>query len=776
MVIEPVVVDPPATCGSGMSGTPPNCYPIYVPPIYVPPVVNPPPSCPNGQTGTPPRCYPIVDPEPVEDPQSNTEVAADVISSCTAAHGAPGSGRIWAMTDTSDTGSCIRITDTALSDDCTTDADGDCLPPTGNGSCLNPDDPNGPLIAAGTGGGCPRVYCDGSDMHRTGYDSEGRPIMEGEGRYVTDGCGGTGTLPGSLNAPIETVPEGEITEDEPPPAPSAPTLTTPSVTLDCLAVGWEATWDIWSSPSTREYQASWEAQWRTDPGDPWQTVSVTESGGQLTVSGGPEPNETVETQVRGQGRQRTLSAGVWTAWSNWSSWTTWRTETDSCPAPPLPVPIVTACRSAAGVEVEWALPSGAWAPGTGWIMDVNERTQYGQISTFLSAFSADNHNPIPWADRSVTLAIPDRTGIIITLLAYNAGPPGRYGTQVQETAEAQPEPGCGAPAVPAAPSPLADPAPTLACGPARFFGGFDSWADSAAANWEREAEYEAEYEDINGVWQPLTIRSPNSGRLAFDGPANPGGDVDVRVRGRGRHRQQVSGTWTPWSIWGAWSSWHAHTTPTCVAVPAPPTASSPTGLAVDCAVSGSAFAANATWTAPADTATLQYRHTVTWTVETGGVDTLYTTGPHTATSATITTVTHSLAGGDQVRIHVATQARARALISASSYTAWSAWGPLSPQAGPANASGSCPAPSVTPIVTLPCSHDPSLQAAVYPAGHPEPYTDTNGNGSWDTGERYTDLNDDGTWTADLGGELTGLCYPPGHICVQPDQLCIAKGS
>ena len=92
----------------------------------------------------------------------------------------------------------------------------------------------------------------------------------------------------------------------------------------------------------------------------------------------------------------------------------------------------------------------------------------------------------------------------------------------------------------------------------------------------------------------------------------------------------------------------------------------------------------------------------------------------------------------------------------------------------------CPIPAPpTPINPLPCSHDPSLQAAVYPAGHSEPYTDANGNGSYDTGEPYTDINDDGSWTADLAGHRTGFCFPittPPHTCLLPGALCLGTGS
>ena len=328
--------------------------------------------------------------------------------------------------------------------------------------------------------------------------------------------------------------------------------------------------------------------------------------------------------------------------------------------------------------------------------------------------------------------------------------------------------------VTAAPGALADPSPVLTCGPTTFVGGFTSWADGAPANWDRVADYDVEYEDTNGVWQPLHVVLHGSGELRFGGPADPGNTVDIRLRGRGRHRQQVNGSWTPWSTWGAWSSWHTHTTPTCVTVPAPPTAPSPTNLAAACATVSSTLTAQATWAAPGNTATLQYRHTVTWVVTpTSGTSVTHTTGPHTTLSATITNLSHSLAAGDMVRIYVSTQARARTHISGSTYTAWSAWGTASAQAGPVQTSPGCPVPPPPPI---PCSSNPALIAAVYPPGYAEPYTDYDYNGSWDSGEPFIDHNNDGTWTADIGGVLTGQCFPPGSICLQPGEVCLAMGS
>ena len=45
-------------------------------------------------------------------------------------------------------------------------------------------------------------------------------------------------------------------------------------------------------------------------------------------------------------------------------------------------------------------------------------------------------------------------------------------------------------------------------------------------------------------------------------------------------------------------------------------------------------------------------------------------------------------------------------------------------------------------------------------GQPEPYTDTNTNGSYDLGEPFTDINGNGQWDADMGAAGLG---GPGEI-------------
>ncbi len=92
----------------------------------------------------------------------------------------------------------------------------------------------------------------------------------------------------------------------------------------------------------------------------------------------------------------------------------------------------------------------------------------------------------------------------------------------------------------AAPAPLADPSPFQTCGSATFDGDFADWAEGAPSGWERESDYEVEYQDTSLTWQSLTL-TKNGADYEFSGPSDPGNAVKVRVLARGRHRQQISG-------------------------------------------------------------------------------------------------------------------------------------------------------------------------------------------------------------------------------------------
>jgi hypothetical protein len=59
-----------------------------------------------------------------------------------------------------------------------------------------------------------------------------------------------------------------------------------------------------------------------------------------------------------------------------------------------------------------------------------------------------------------------------------------------------------------------------------------------------------------------------------------------------------------------------------------------------------------------------------------------------------------------------------------------------------------------------------ISTKVYPSfddvGKPEPFTDSNANGHYDSGEAYTDVNGNGQWDADMGKAGLG---GPGAIVV-----------
>ncbi|WP_419946350.1 hypothetical protein [Candidatus Poriferisodalis sp.] len=178
------------------------------------------------------------------------------------------------------------------------------------------------------------------------------------------------------------------TPTTPPPIPSAPTLATPSVALSCTQSGWQAEWNEWASTSTVEYDAEWEAQWRagSDPAGLWRPETPTISGTAAVVSGGPEPGETIEVQVRGRAQRRHGNAIGWSGWSPPSAWTSWRTVTDTCPTRPFPTPTVSACRSAGGVEVTWTVPPGlSWRVGTGWVLWTDEVNAVGNLIGNMSS-------------------------------------------------------------------------------------------------------------------------------------------------------------------------------------------------------------------------------------------------------------------------------------------------------------------------------------------------------------------------------------------------------
>ena len=377
------------------------------------------------------------------------------------------------------------------------------------------------------------------------------------------------------NVPVQVVQNVPVQAvvNAPPVAPAAPsTLPAPTPLLACNSTEFTGSFTGWfaNPPSGWGRAAEYEVEWRHGS-DPWESESVAYSGNQVLFDGDDNPGDSVDVRIRGRGRQRRYRLGQWSAWSAWGQWSNWAEfSTPTCPPPPLPAPTVTACRSTVGIEASWTIPPRSEV-GAGWVIDVHELDIYGSLNRNLTAYSNDSSSLVPWADRSKTFSVPAGQGIRITVLGYG----GRtHGPEGYDEAAAQPEPGCGAPQIPATPATpgiLPDPGPTLICAnTANFEGSFSGWAFSPPTNWEREHEYEAEYLDTSSVWRSMSVTVNTTGELIFDGPADPGNAVDVRVRGRGRHREQVGGVWSPWSGWGSWSGWHSHSTPTCP-LPPPPT-------------------------------------------------------------------------------------------------------------------------------------------------------------------------------------------------------------
>ncbi|WP_420446031.1 hypothetical protein [Candidatus Poriferisodalis sp.] len=494
------------------------------------------------------------------------------------------------------------------------------------------------------------------------------------------------------NVPVQVVQNVPVqgVVNPPPVAPAAPSaLPAPTPLLACNSTEFTGSFTGWfaNPPSGWGRAAEYEVEWRHGS-DPWESESVAYSGNQVLFDGDDNPGDSVDVRIRGRGRQRRYRLGQWSAWSAWGQWSNWAEfSTPTCPPPPLPVPTVMACRSTAGIEVTWTVPPGTGV-GTGWGVDVNEWT--GIIGPYTS-YSITSSNALPWADRAVTLPVPAGQAYMLTVVAYDAGPPARWGsysTLSDDTAADQPEAGCGLPPLPAVPGGLPDPAPALACLATEFTGRFTSWADSAPANWEREAEYEAEYLHSGGSWQTATVTRLQNAQVLITGPADPGNTIDVRLRGRGRQRERVNGTWSAWTPWGTWSGWHPHTTPPCPPLTPPVAPERPT---VTCTGNSNGPSdATIAWTpVGTDTALVEHRYEASWYFNLQDVNAsvrqTVIVGPHATLSTTITVDTDDVADPSEfdepfdllsIRVRVSTR------IRASINDPWSPWSNWSDPSGP----------------------------------------------------------------------------------------------
>ena len=101
-------------------------------------------------------------------------------------------------------------------------------------------------------------------------------------------------------------------------------------------------------------------------------------------------------------------------------------------------------------------------------------------------------------------------------------------------------------------------------------------------------------------------------RVQVSGPVDPGHQIEVRVRGRGQHRQQVGGVWSAWSGWGAWGSWTAYTTATCPT--GPPIGTTPTapGMPTITCASSTATSAAVSYPVEISSPVREIRYLMTW--------------------------------------------------------------------------------------------------------------------------------------------------------------------
>lgn len=300
-------------------------------------------------------------------------------------------------------------------------------------------------------------------------------------------------------------------------------------------------------------------------------------------------------------------------------------------------------------EIQWRHGTAAWQPAT--------VTVTGDDVSFTA--NADPGNTVDVQIRGHGRQRRDRLG---TWSAWsNWGP---WSSWDQSTTSTCPVPTPAAPTVPAQ-------SVTLTCGPSQFTGTFTGWANGAPTSWNRQHEYEAQYRrsGTTGAWTAATVTVLPANEVRISGPNDATYAIDVQVRGRGRHRQEINSTWSAWSTWGTWSSWQTSTTPTCPPPPPPPAPSAPTAPAVTCTgTPGDPSNATITWTAVgADGSLVQYQYEVSWyfDIQSGSssVQRTVTVGPLATLSTAISDGTDFDDPLDLLSIRVRARTRVRALAS-----------------------------------------------------------------------------------------------------------------
>lgn len=231
---------------------------------------------------------------------------------------------------------------------------------------------------------------------------------------------------------------------------------------------------------------------------------------------------------------------------------------DHTPPPQEPRPAnLMHCRASSAVRLSWGAVTVS-SPAAGYALDG------WQIEWGVSGSASTTVAALPAADREHERSLSTSSAWAVTLTPVLAS--GTVGTHSLSVHVPAGDPLSGQCPIPA-PVPLA-PTVTLVCDASEANGEFTSWTANTPAGWQRAVMYEIEWRHGTDPWQPTT--GMHSGDLVnFVADADPGYEIEVRIRVRGRQREQIGGVWSAWSGWSAWSSWAEHNTPTCP-FPAPP--------------------------------------------------------------------------------------------------------------------------------------------------------------------------------------------------------------
>ena len=142
---------------------------------------------------------------------------------------------------------------------------------------------------------------------------------------------------------------------DPPAQPAPPRLAALPPALSCTPSGsaWEAQWLGWADSTNVEYESAWRAEWRrgSETAGTYRSATVTVSGADASISGGPDPGEHIEVRISGRARVRLRNSAGWSPWSDWSSWSAWSADDVWCGEPtPPPKPDTPTAPTAADVS------------------------------------------------------------------------------------------------------------------------------------------------------------------------------------------------------------------------------------------------------------------------------------------------------------------------------------------------------------------------------------------------------------------------------------------